>query len=113
MLIAFTYLPGFVTLVFRGMPTVWRGRHRLIFCWLIFMQAVSPGRKTLEELTRWTPAAITAWRFGRLLTPASCNVHLVVSWLAQDLSTALPAPPNGLLYLHGDDSHADKPGTKN
>jgi hypothetical protein len=30
MLIAFTYLPGFVTLVFRGMPTVWRGRHRLI-----------------------------------------------------------------------------------
>jgi hypothetical protein len=46
MLIAFTYLPGFVTMVFRGMPTVWRGRHRLIFCWLIFMQAVSPGRKT-------------------------------------------------------------------
>ena len=41
MLIAFTYLPGFVTLVFRGMPTVWRGRHRLIFCWLIFMQAVT------------------------------------------------------------------------
>ena len=28
MLMAFTYLPGFVTLVFRGMPTVWRGRHR-------------------------------------------------------------------------------------
>jgi hypothetical protein len=31
MLIAFTYLPGFVTVVFRGMPTVWRGRHQLIF----------------------------------------------------------------------------------
>ena len=42
MLIAFTYLPGFVTMVFRGMPTVWRGRHRLICCWLICMQAVSP-----------------------------------------------------------------------
>jgi hypothetical protein len=66
MLIAFTYLPGFVTMVFRGMPTVWRGRHRLIFCWLIFMQAVSPGRKTLEEMARWTPSTITAWRFGRL-----------------------------------------------
>ena len=51
MLIAFTYLPGFVTMIFRGMPTVWRGRHRLIFCWLIFMQAVSPGRKTLEEIS--------------------------------------------------------------
>ena len=50
--IAFTSLPGFVTMVSRGMPTVWRGRHRLIFCWLIFMQAVSPGRKTLEAMAR-------------------------------------------------------------
>jgi hypothetical protein len=48
MLTAFTYLPGFVTLVFRGMPTVWRGRYCLIFCWLLFLQAVHPGRNTLE-----------------------------------------------------------------
>src|SRR5882672_11132257 len=74
MLIAFTSLPGFVTMVFHGMPTVWRGRHRLIFCWLIFMQAVSPGRKTLEEIARWTPAPITAWRFGRVLKAAYWNV---------------------------------------
>ena len=113
MLIAFTYLPGFVTLVLRGMPTVWRGRHRLIFCWLIFMQAVSPGRKTLEEMARWTPATLTAWRFGRLLKAAYWNVPLLVSWLAQDLLTTLPAPANGILYLFGDGSHADKRGTKN
>jgi hypothetical protein len=60
MMIAFTYLPGFVTMVFRGMPNVWRGRHRLILCWLVFMQAVHPGRKTLEEMAKWTPATITA-----------------------------------------------------
>jgi len=108
MLIAFTYLPGFVTLIFRGMPTVWRGRHRLIF-----MQAVHPGRKTLEEMARWTPATITAWRFGRLLKAAYWNVHLLVSWLAQDLVATLPAPANGILYLFGDGSHADKRGTKN
>ena len=113
MLIAFTYLPGFVTLVLRGMPTVWRGRHRLIFCWLIFMQAVSPGRKTLEEMARWTPATLTAWRFGRLLKAAYWNVPLLVSWLAQDLLMTLPAPANGILYLFGDGSHADKRGTKN
>lgn len=113
MLIAFTYLPGFVTIVFRGMPTVWRGRHRLIFCWLICMQAVSPGRKTLEAMARWTPAAITAWRFGRLLKAASWNVHRLVSWLAQDLMATLPAPANAILYLFGDGSHADKRGTKN
>jgi Transposase DDE domain len=113
MLIAFTYLPGFVTLVFRGMPMVWRGRHRLIFCWLIFMQAGHPGRHTLEEMARWTPAAITAWRFGRLLKAPYWNVHCIVSWLAQDLLATLPPPPHGILYLFGDGSHADKRGTKN
>jgi Transposase DDE domain len=112
MLIAFTYLPGFVIMVFRGMPTVWRGRHRLIFCWLIFMQAVHPGRKTLEEMAKWTPATITAWRFGRLLKAAYWNVHLLVSWFAQDLLVTLPPPANGILYLFGDGSHADKRGTK-
>ena len=113
MLIAFTYLPGFVTMVFRGMPTVWRGRHRLIFCWLIFMQAVSPGCKTLEEMARWTPVPLTAWRFGRVLKAAYWNVHLLVNWLAQDLLATLPPPANGVLYLFGDGSHADKRGTKN
>jgi hypothetical protein len=113
MLIAFTSLPGFVTIVLRGMPTVWRGRHRLIFCWLIFLQAVHPGRKTLEEMARWTPATITAWRFGRVRKAAYGNVHLLVSWLAQDLLATLPPPANGVLYLCGDGSHADKRGTKN
>jgi Transposase DDE domain len=112
MLIAFTSLPGFVTMVLRGMPTVWRGRHRLLFCWLIFLQAVHPGRKTLEEMARWTPATSTAWRFGRVLKAAYWNVHLLVSWLAQDLMATLPAPANGILYLFGDGRHADKRGTK-
>jgi Transposase DDE domain len=113
MLMAFTYLPGFVTLVFRGMPTVWRGRHRLILCWLVFLQAVHPGRHTLAEMARWTPATITAWRFGRLLQATYWNVHLIIGWLAHDLMGTLPAPANGILSLFGDGSHADKRGTKN
>src|SRR5262249_46137204 len=112
MMLAFTDLPGFVTLVFRGLPTVWRGRHRLIFCWLVFRQAVHPGPRTLEEMARWTPATITAWRFGRLLKAAYGNVHLLVRWLAHDLVATLPAPANGILSLCGDGSHADKRGTK-
>ena len=74
---------------------------------------VSPGRKTLEEMARWTPATITAWRFGRLLKAAYWNVHLLVSWLAQECLATLPPPTNGILYLFGDGSHADKHGTKN
>jgi hypothetical protein len=113
MLIAFTSLPGFVTMVLRGMPTVWHGRHRLIFCWLLFLQAVHPGRKTLAEMARWTPATITAWRCGRVRKAASWNVHFLVCWLAQDLLAPLPPPANGVRYLFGDGSHADTRGTKN
>ena len=94
------------------MPIVWRGRHRLLLCWLVFMHAVSPGRKTLAEMARWTPAAITAWRFGRVLKATYWNVPLRVSWLAQGLVTTLPPPANGGLSLFGDGSHADKRGTK-
>jgi len=113
MMIAFTSLPGFVTVVLHGMPTVWRGRHRLLRCWLVFMHAVSPGRKTLEEMARWTPATIMAWRFGRLLKAAYWNVPLIGHWLAQDLLATLLPPTNGILSLFGDGSHADKRGTKN
>ena len=78
MLMAFTYLPGFVTMVFRGMPTVWRGRHRLILCWLVFMQAVHPGRKTLEEMAKWKArrhhrVALWAPAQGDLLERASAR----------------------------------------
>ena len=113
MMIAFTYLPAFITAYFQGMPGVWKSHHRLTLCWLIFMQALYPGRKTLQEMTRWTPATITAWRFSRLLKATSWNVHLLVSWMAQDLIAALPPPTNGILYLIGDGSQADKRGAKN
>ena len=39
-MIALTYLPLFVTTVFYGMPGVWKGRHRLLLCWLMVMQAI-------------------------------------------------------------------------
>ena len=83
MMMAFTSLPGCVTRVLRGMPTVWRGRHRRLRGWLVCMQAVHPGRTTLAERARWTPAASTAWRFGRLLKAASWHVPRLGSWWVQ------------------------------
>jgi hypothetical protein len=112
MLIAFTSVPGCVPLVLRGMPTVWRGRHRLICCGLSGMQAVSPGRKTLAEMARWTPATLTAWRFGRGRKAASWPVPLLVRWLAPDCLPTWPAPTHGILSLFGDGRHADTRGTK-
>jgi hypothetical protein len=64
-------------------------------------------------MTRWTPGAITAWRFSRLLKATYWNVHLLVSWMAQALMATLPPPSNGILHLIGDGSQADKRGAKN
>jgi hypothetical protein len=92
-MIAVTYWPLFVTILFRGMPGVWQHRHRLVLCGLIVMQALFPGRKTLEELARWTPGSITVWRLRRVLKAASWDVHLLVAWwVAEALQTL---PPQG------------------
>src|SRR5688572_28633709 len=56
LMLKLTYLPAF-TIVFRGMPGVWKSQHRLLLCWLIVMHAVYPGRKTLQELARWSSSS--------------------------------------------------------
>src|SRR2546430_3077455 len=112
-MVAVTYLPLFVTILFRGMPGIWKSRHRLILCWLVFMQALYPGRKTLEELSRWTPAAITAWRFRRLLKASYWNVHLLLEWWVQEAFNTLPPSENGDIHPVGDASDKPKRGRQN
>jgi len=112
-MIAVTYLPLCVTILFRGMPGLWKSRHRLLLCWLVFMQALYPGRKTLEELARWTPGSITAWRWRRVLKAAYWNIHLLVEWWVQEAFNTLPPPKDGTLYLGGDGSVKPKRGTQN
>ena len=112
-MIKITYLPLFMTLLFRGMPGMWKSRHRLILCWLVVMQALFPGRKTLSELARWTPTEVTAWRFRRLLNAAYWDVHVVVEWWVQEALNTLPPPQDGILYVVGDGSEKPKRGKKN
>jgi hypothetical protein len=108
-----TYLPLFVTLLFRGMPGMWKHRHRLMLCWLVVMHALFPGRKTLAELARWTPGQVTAWRWRRLLKASYWDVHLLIEWWFQEAMETLPAPEDGILYLVGDGSDKPKRGKKN
>ena len=112
-MIPVSYLPLFVTSLFRGMPGVWKDRHRLLLCWLIVMQALFPGRKTLAELARWTPAEITAWRWRRLLKATYWNVHLLVEWWAQQALHTLPPPEERVITLTGDGSDKPKRGQHN
>lgn len=112
-MVTVTYLPLFVTILFRGMPGMWQSRHRLMLCWLIVMQALFPGRTTLAALARWTPSQITAWRFRRLLKAAYWDVHLLVEWWVQEALHTLPPPKDGTLFLVGDGSEKPTRGTQN
>jgi hypothetical protein len=112
-MITVTYLPLFVTTLLRGMPGIWKGRHRLILCWLVCMQALYPGRKTLEALARWMPAQVTVWGFRRLLKASYWNVGVLVEWWVQEALATLPPPEDGALLLVGDSSDKPKRGTQN
>jgi hypothetical protein len=112
-MVTVTYLPLFVTILFRGMPGMWKSRHRLVLCWLVVLQALFPGRKTLAELARWSPASITVWRLRRVLKAAYWDVHLLVEWWAQEALNTLPPPKDGRLYVVGDGSEQPKRGTQN
>ncbi len=112
-MIILTYLPAFITIVFRDMPGVWKNQHRLMLCWVVIMQALYPGRKTLEEVVRWSPQAITAWRLRRLLKANYWCVHVLITWLASDVISTLPPPEDGILFEIGDGSHVPKRGAKN
>src|ERR1700756_5416521 len=101
-MVTVTYLPLVVTLLFRGMPGMWKSRHRLVLCWLVVMQALFPGRKTLEELARWPPASITVWRFRRVLKATYWDVHLLREWWGQAALHTVPPPKDGILYVVGD-----------
>src|SRR5256712_4549533 len=112
-MVTVTYLPLFVTSLFRGMPGIGKGRPRLMLCWLVFMQALYPGHKTLEELARGTPAQVTAWRFRRLLKASYWHVHLLVEWWVQEALNTLPPPEDGTIHLVGDGSDKPKRGMQN
>lgn len=109
-MIPLTYLPFFGTSLFQGMPGVWKSHHRLVLGWLLTMQALFPGRKTLAELARWTPQDMTVWRLRRLLKATYGDIHKLVEWWAQQALTLLPPPADGVLTLIGDGSHKPQRG---
>lgn len=108
-----TYLPVFVKVFFKGMPGVWKGRHLLFLHWLVFLQAVVPGRKTVKELSQWGPAHITEWRFRRLIKAGYWSMQQLISWWADEAIKTFPAPKDGVAYLIGDGSEKGKRGHKN
>jgi len=110
---SFTWLPPAIRILFKGMPGVWRHRHQLIFCWLIVMQIVTSGARTLTGLSQSAPGFITEWRFRRLLSAGYWSLKVLLRWFAEEAIKSLPEPENKVLYVIADSSKKDKRGPKN
>jgi hypothetical protein len=68
--------------------------------------------ENLRRTGRWTPGAITVWRFRRVLKAAYWDVQLLVRWWVEAALQPLPPPKDGTLYLVGDGRVKPKRGTK-
>ena len=108
-----TYLPGFVKVLFKGMPGVWKNRHVLLLYWFVLLQALVPGRKTVKEMSRWSPAHITEWRLRRLLKAGYWSAQQLITWFAEEAIKSFPPPKDGVVYVVGDGSEKGKRGKKN
>lgn len=110
---SFTCLPPATRILFKGMPGVWRHRHQLVFCWLIVMQIVTSGARTLSGLSQSAPGFITEWRFRRLLSAGYWSLKVLLHWFAEEAIKSLPTPENKVVYVIADGSKKDKRGQKN
>jgi hypothetical protein len=75
------------------------------------MPALDPGRKTVAELARWTPAQLMVWRLRRLVKASYRKVQVRVEWWGQEALHTVPPPQDGPLLLVGDGSEKPKRGT--
>jgi len=111
--VSLTHLPDFVRVLFRGMPGVFRHRHQLVFCWLVLMQMILSGPRTLKGLSRPAPSHISEWHFRRLLYAAYWSLHIPLYWFVEEAIKAFPEPEDKVVYAAADGSKKDKRGKKN
>jgi hypothetical protein len=112
-MVTIPYLPLFITVLFRWMPGMWKSYRCLRLCWLVVIPALFPGRKTLEELARWTPGSITVWRLRRVHRAVYWAIPLLVDWWVREALRTFPPPKDGTLSLVGDGSVNSKRGAHN
>ena len=108
-----THLPLFVSVFFKGLPGVFKHRHSLMLIWIILLQSILKGQRTLADMSRCAPSHVTEWRFRRLLTASYWSVKLILYWLADEVIKNLPPPKNEIIYLIVDSSKKEKRGQKN
>ena len=111
--VGLTCLPDFVRVFFKGMPTVFRHRHQLVFCWLVLIQMILNGPRTLKGISKVAPSHIAEWHFRRLLCAGYWSVRIVLWWFAEGAIKAFPEPEDKVIYVVADGSKKDKRGKEN
>ena len=111
--VGLTHFPNFVRVFFKGMPEVFRHRHKLVFCWLVLMQMILSGSKTLKRFSRVARSHIAEWHFRRLLCAGYWSLHILLWWFAEAAIKAFPPPEDNVLFTVADGSKKDKRGKKN
>lgn len=101
-------IPGFVTTFFRGMPQLFRYRHRSVLIWYVLMLAIGACDGRLTSLTTYGPSYFVEWRLRRLLNANYWDAHQLFQWLIKQVIKVLSSPEDGVLYLIVDGSKKDK-----
>jgi hypothetical protein len=112
-MIPLTFLPLRVRIFLQTMPEFFHYGHQLIFSWLIVIQIVYSGKKTLKGMARFCPKHIAEYHFRRLLCAGYWSIHILLYWFARSVINSLPAAEDGVIYLATDTSKKDKRGKKN
>lgn len=89
-----------------------QARHFLLFCWLLVMLSLDPGRGTLKELSRLMPQRLKYWALLRMVRSGWWSERALVSEMSAQVLAELPPPPDGVLHLVGDATLKGKRGEK-
>jgi hypothetical protein len=95
------------------MPELFRGKHQLVFIWLILLIACGVGDYKLTTMACYGSGFITEWRFRRVLSASYWDVQSILAWFLAEIIRKLPAPEDNTLYVIVDGSKKEKRSKKN
>lgn len=99
-------IPHIIRTRLETLRSSFRHDHHLVFCWLLVIQMVYPGRSSLKELSRWIP--VPYYQLTRLLSARYWNSEKLWNWFVRRVLAIVPAPLNRVCFLSIDLVEIDK-----
>ena len=106
-------IPIFISTFFKRMPGFFRGKHQMLFIWLILLIACGVGDYKLTTMACYGSGFVTEWRFRRLLSASYWDLQPIFTWFLSEIIKKLPIPEDKTIYVIGDGSKKEKRSKKN